>query len=185
MPSIIRTNSAPISSRNIPNHMRDIRARGIPQFGAGLVFPVDEKSLMVEPFERPRHWIRIGGLDFGWTHKFVACELWHDRDLDIAYLVKTWAVREQTPLEHAEVLRKWKLRFAWPHDGRNMTLAGAGVPLKDQYAKAVSRCCTNMLSSRMAQSHSKLAFWRCSTGCGAADGRYSRALTRRGLRSCE
>jgi hypothetical protein len=48
-----------------PEHMRDIRARGIPQFGAGLVFPIDKKSLMVEPFERPKHWIRLGGLDFG------------------------------------------------------------------------------------------------------------------------
>jgi hypothetical protein len=34
-----------------PDHMRDIRARGIPQFGAGLIFPVDEKSLLVEPFK--------------------------------------------------------------------------------------------------------------------------------------
>jgi len=48
-----------------PEHMRDIRARGIPQFGAGLVFPIDKKSLMVEPFERPKNWIRLGGLDFG------------------------------------------------------------------------------------------------------------------------
>src|SRR5262249_25114844 len=119
-----------------PEHMRDIRARGIQQFGAGLVFPVDEASLMVDPFERPKHWIRLGGLDFGFTHKFAACELWHDRDLDIVYLVKTWAVREQTPLEHAEVLRKWKCIFSWPADGRNMTLAGAGIPLKEQYAKA-------------------------------------------------
>jgi hypothetical protein len=30
-----------------PEHMRDIRAKGIPQFGAGLIFPVDEKSLLV------------------------------------------------------------------------------------------------------------------------------------------
>lgn len=92
-----------------PEHMRDIRAKGIPQFGAGLIFPVDEKSLLVEPFDRPSHWIRLGALDFGWTHKFAACELWHDRDRDVVYLVKTWAVREQTPLEHAQALRSWKL----------------------------------------------------------------------------
>ena len=40
--------------------------------------------------------------------------LWHDRDLDVVYLVKTWAVREQTPLDHAQALRSWKLTFAWP-----------------------------------------------------------------------
>jgi phage terminase large subunit-like protein len=119
-----------------PDHMRDIRARGIPQFGAGLIFPVDEKSMLVDPFECPSHWLTLGALDFGWSHKFAACELWHDRDLDVVYLVRTWAVREQTPLEHAAVLRSWKLTWAWPHDGRNATLAGAGVPLKDQYQKA-------------------------------------------------
>lgn len=119
-----------------PSHMRDIRARGEPSFGAGLIFPVDERSLLVEPFTRPSHWIRLGGLDFGWTHKFAACELWHDRDLDIVYFVKTWAVTQQTPLDHCQALRSWKLTWAGPHDGRNATLAGAGIPLMKQYQDA-------------------------------------------------
>ena len=60
-----------------------------------------------------------------------------DGDRDVVYLVKTWAVREQTPLDHAQALRAWgKLTWAWPHDGRNATLAGAGVPLMKQYADA-------------------------------------------------
>lgn len=62
--------------------MRDIRAKGIPQFGAGLIFPVDEKSLLVEPLKRPSHWVRLGSCDFGWSHKAAFCELWHDRDRD-------------------------------------------------------------------------------------------------------
>ena len=33
-----------------PEHMRDIRAKGMPSFGAGLIFPVDEKTLLVDPF---------------------------------------------------------------------------------------------------------------------------------------
>ena len=48
-----------------PEHMRDIRAKGIPSFGAGLIFPIDEKSILVEPFTRPSHWVRLGGLDLG------------------------------------------------------------------------------------------------------------------------
>jgi len=35
-----------------------------------------------------------------------------------------------------EAVRHWRLRWAWPHDGRNATLAGAGVPLMKQYADA-------------------------------------------------
>ena len=45
-------------------------------------------------------------------------------------------MREQTPLEHAQALRSWKLQWAWPADGRSQTLAGAGVPLMKQYADA-------------------------------------------------
>ena len=87
--------------------------------------------------KRPSHWVRLGSCDFGWSHKAAFCELWHDRDRDVVYLVKTWAVREQTPLDHAQALRAWgKLTWAWPHDGRNATLAGAGVPLMKQYADA-------------------------------------------------
>jgi hypothetical protein len=43
---------------------------------------------------------------------------------------------KQTPHQHVEAVRHWKLTWAWPHDGRNQTLAGAGVPLMRQYADA-------------------------------------------------
>jgi hypothetical protein len=45
-------------------------------------------------------------------------------------------MKEKTPLQHVDVVRPWRLRWAWPHDGRNQTLAGAGVPLMRQYADA-------------------------------------------------
>jgi phage terminase large subunit-like protein len=115
-------------------HEVEARTRGIPVMGSGRVFAHAEDRLLVDPFEYPTHWTRIGGMDFGWTHYGAFCELWHDRDLDIIYLVRTLRLREQTPLEHVEAVRHWKLRWAWPHDGRNQTLAGAGVPLMKQYA---------------------------------------------------
>jgi hypothetical protein len=104
--------------------------------GSGRVFLVDEEELLVDPFDCPSHWVRLGGIDFGWTHFAAFCECWWDRDLDIFYLVRTLRLREQTPLEHVEAVRHWRLRWAWPHDGRNATLAGAGVPLMKQYADA-------------------------------------------------
>lgn len=33
-------------------------------------------------------------------------------------------------------VRHWRLRWAWPHDGRNQTLAGAGIALAKQYQDA-------------------------------------------------
>jgi hypothetical protein len=50
-----------------------------------------------------------------------------DRDLDIFYLARTVRLREQTVFQHVNAVRSWRLRCAWPHDGRQQTLAGAGV----------------------------------------------------------
>jgi phage terminase large subunit-like protein len=119
-----------------PEHERDARIKGIPTMGSGRVFPVDEAKLLIDPFERPRHWLRLGGMDFGWHHYAAFVEVWHDRDLDVVYLVRTLRLREQTPHQHIDAVRHWNLTWAWPHDGRNQTLAGAGVPLMRQYADA-------------------------------------------------
>jgi phage terminase large subunit-like protein len=119
-----------------PEHERDTRTRGIPQMGSGRVFLVDEETLLVDPFECPRHWVRVGGLDPGWTHFAAFCECWWDRDLDIFYLARTVRLREQTVLQHVNAVRSWRLRWAWPHDGRQQTLAGAGIPLMRQYRDA-------------------------------------------------
>ena len=81
-----------------PDHERDTRTRGIPQMGSGRVFLVDEEKLLVDPFDCPRHWIKIGGLDPGWTHYAAFCELWWDRDLDCIYLARTVRLREKTVL---------------------------------------------------------------------------------------
>ena len=99
--------------------------------GSGKVFLIDETKLLVDPFECPSHWISVGGVDFGWTHHAAFCECWWDRDLDEFYLVRTVRMREKTPLQHVDVVRSWRLRWSWPHDGRNATLAGAGMPLMD------------------------------------------------------
>ncbi len=97
---------------------------------------MDEEKLLVESFKCPDHWVKLGGCDFGWDHPAAFVEMWWDRDLDILYLVRTLRLRQKTPLQHVEAVRSWRLRWAWPHDGRNQTLAGAGVPLMRQYQEA-------------------------------------------------
>jgi hypothetical protein len=119
-----------------PAHEREARTRGVPSLGSGKVFLLDETKLLVDSFDCPSHWIKLGGVDFGWTHYAAFCELWWDRDLDCVYLVRSIRLKEQTPLQHVEVVRNWRLRWAWPADGRQQTLAGAGIPLMRQYADA-------------------------------------------------
>jgi phage terminase large subunit-like protein len=117
-----------------PEHEKEARTKGVPTMGSGRIFHTAEEKLIVEPFECPKHWVKLGGMDFGWTHHAAFCEVWWDRDLDVLYLVRTLRMKQATPHQHVDAVRDWKLKWAWPHDGRNQTLAGAGVPLMKQYA---------------------------------------------------
>lgn len=51
-----------------PEHQRNARAHGIPQFGSGLVFQVAEDAIKIPAFEIPEAWPQVGGIDFGWDH---------------------------------------------------------------------------------------------------------------------
>lgn len=127
-----------------PEHEREARTKGIPTMGSGLIFPVLEEDIVVEPFQLPAIWPRIGALDFGWDHPTAAVELAWDRDADVIYLTKCYRKRQATPVFHAAALKPWGefLPWAWPHDGNNDTAAGEN--LKSQYeAQGL-----NMLSER-------------------------------------
>lgn len=110
-------------------HEREARAKGIPSMGSGLIFPVEEETLIVEPFEIPKYWVRIGGLDFGWDHPTAAVELAWDRDQDIIYVTKDYRVSKATPIIHAAALKPWgkSLPWSWPHDGNNDVAAGENL----------------------------------------------------------
>lgn len=118
-----------------PEHEREARTRGIPVFGDGRVFPVDEKRLVVEPIAIPDHWPRINGLDFGYDHPFAAASMAWDRDSDCLYLIHEYRQRETTPIMHAASVRPWGdwIPCSWPHDGLSHD-KGSGRTLRDQYA---------------------------------------------------
>jgi len=119
-----------------PAHERDARTRGVPILGSGRVFPFPRDMLEWEPIPIPRHWARLGGLDFGWDHPTAAVRIAHDRDSDCVYITDTYRVRQDTPLVHAGALRAWgdQLPWAWPHDGLQHD-KGSGERLADIYAK--------------------------------------------------
>jgi phage terminase large subunit-like protein len=43
---------------SFPPHEREMRSKGIPMVGTGLIFPVADEDIIVEPFEIPKHWRR-------------------------------------------------------------------------------------------------------------------------------
>jgi phage terminase large subunit-like protein len=118
-----------------PPHEREARTRGVPTLGSGRIFPVLEESITCERREIPRHWPRIGALDFGFDHPSAAVEIAWNRDEDVVFVTKTFRIRQASPREQVKTLRTWgrDLPWAWPRDGRRETLEGAGVALAKQY----------------------------------------------------
>lgn len=119
-----------------PAHEQEARVRGEPTLGSGRVYPITEEAITCDPFEIPRHYARIGGLDFGWDHPTAAAKLAHDRDTDCVYLCAAYRVKEQTPLIHAAALKPWgeKMPWAWPQDAYQRDKRAGGT-LRDDYIK--------------------------------------------------
>ncbi len=117
-----------------PAHEKEARTKGVPTLGSGRIFPVTEEQIRVEPFEIPRHWVQIGGLDFGWDHPFAAVLCAWDRDADVFYVTRCYRERQATPIIHAASLKPWGpwLPWAWPHDGLQHD-KGSGEQLAAQY----------------------------------------------------
>ena len=89
--------------------LRDARTRGIPAMGAGAVYPIDEKDILVAPFRIPDWWPRVAGMDVGWRATAV---VWmaHDRDNDVLYLITEYKRGTAEPAVHASAI---KARGAW------------------------------------------------------------------------
>lgn len=117
-----------------PAHEREARTKGVPTLGSGRIFPVSEESIRIDPFDIPKHWVQIGGLDFGWDHPFAATGCAWDRDADVFYVTKAYREREATPIIHAAALKPWGtwLPWSWPHDGLQHD-KGSGEQLAAQY----------------------------------------------------
>lgn len=88
----------------MPPHQREARARGVPQLGAGAIYPVPEEEIAVAPFEIPAHWPRVFGMDVGWNRTAV---VWGalDRTADVLYLVGEHARGLAEPEVHAAAIR--------------------------------------------------------------------------------
>jgi phage terminase large subunit-like protein len=90
--------------KSIPPFQRDARSKGIPQLGAGAIYPVPESDLIVQPFPIPPFWPQGYGMDVGWN--FTAA-LWgaHDREKDVLYLVDGFKRSHAEPSVHAHAIR--------------------------------------------------------------------------------
>lgn len=120
----------------IPSHQREMRSRGIPLMGSGLVFQVPEETISYEDFKIPDYWPRICGIDFGIDHAFAAVWLAWDRDTDTVYVYDCYkAVGEKMPVHVSRIKSNGEyIPVIWPHDGLNREKS-SGVPLAEMYRK--------------------------------------------------
>jgi len=117
----------------IPPHERDARSKGIPQLGAGKIYPVSEDDFVVDDFEMPPYWPRAYALDVGWN---VTAALWGawDREADTVYLWAEYYRSHAEPAAHAAAIRA---KGDWMTGAIDPAAAGAnqkdGTRLVDVY----------------------------------------------------
>ena len=89
---------------SIPPHQRDARTKGVPQLGAGAIYPVPEDDITCAPIELPPHWPRAFGLDVGWNR---TAAIWAaiDRETQTTYLYGEYYRGQAEPSVHADAIR--------------------------------------------------------------------------------
>lgn len=102
-----------------PAYQRDMRSKGVPLMGSGLIFPVSEDSLKIDPFRIPEYWFVIDGMDFGWDHPQAHIQLVWDRGGDMFYVTNAWKGSKKQPYEAWHIIKPWAdgVPTAWPMDG--------------------------------------------------------------------
>lgn len=94
---------------SIPPFQRDARSKGIPQLGAGAIYPVPESDFLVSDFQIPDHWPRAYAMDVGWNRTAVPWAAW-DRENDVVYLIGEHYRGQAEPVVHAAAI---KAKGAW------------------------------------------------------------------------
>jgi phage terminase large subunit-like protein len=122
-----------------PIYQRDARTKGIPQLGAGAIYPLLESDIIVPHFPIPKHWPRSYGLDVGWNR---TAAVWGARDPEtgICYLYHEYSRAQAEPVVHADGIKAagdWIQGVVDPAcigssqtDGRTLMEMYAGLGLK-------------------------------------------------------
>mgnify|MGYP005817447595 FL=1 len=115
-------------------HEREMRRYGRPSIGSGLIFPINEEDLMVDPLELEEHWPRIAAIDFGWDHPTAVVWCAIDNENETFYIYDCYRASKASPAVHAEVIRQRPhfIPIAYPHDGNRRDSMG-NPGLAEQY----------------------------------------------------
>jgi len=115
-------------------HEREMRRYGRPSIGSGLVFPVPEEKILIDPFTIEAHWPRIAAIDFGFDHPTAVVWTAWDREEDMYYIYDCYRQAKAPPSVHASAIQNRPnfVPLAWPHDGNRRDSMG-NPGLAEQY----------------------------------------------------
>jgi phage terminase large subunit-like protein len=116
-------------------HEREMRSKGIPLMGAGLVFPIEDDRILIDPIPLEPHWKRINGMDFGWDHPTGVAFLAYDDVNDVVYLVDEYCESKTLVPVTASAIKhrgEW-IPTMWPHDGMSVGDKQTGKAFKTLY----------------------------------------------------
>jgi len=103
--------------------------------GAGVIYPVPEGAITVEPFDLPEFWPRAYGLDVGWNRTACIWGAW-DRTADCIYLYREHYMGQAAPAVHASSINAVE---PWLMGAIDPASAGAsqvdGKSLRREYEK--------------------------------------------------
>jgi phage terminase large subunit-like protein len=91
-----------------PPFQRTARRYGLPTLEEGAIYPVEESTFVVEPFEIPKHWPKAYGFDVGRNTAAVWFAM--DRDSGTIYTYSEFFMKEGLPSTHAQAIHargKW------------------------------------------------------------------------------
>jgi hypothetical protein len=128
----------------IPEHEQDMRKKGVPMFGEGLVFPIKESRIKIPIASgdgaglTSKSYLKyIRAIDLGINHPTAIVWLAFDPEIDCIYLLKCYAERGDAAAVHAAAANAY-MEFApivFPHD-IDMREKGSGKTLRRYYSEA-------------------------------------------------
>jgi len=120
-----------------PEWQRDMRTKGLPLLGAGLIFDIGNDKFSCAAFEIPAHWFVINGMDFGWDHPQAHVQLAWDKDDDVIYVTHAWKKSKTIPEMAWGAIKSWAsgVPTAWPADGLQSEKS-SGKQQRDGYQDA-------------------------------------------------
>lgn len=122
----------------IPKWQHDMRSKGMPLMGEGMVYPIGEDEIVVDDFEIPDYFKLCAAIDFGASHPTAGSWVAYDADKDIIYLTDVYRKGgggEEIIAQHAAVFngKGHNIPVIYPHDGDNEK--GTGPTYRDMYVK--------------------------------------------------